>query len=256
MSKTVKTGNAVNITAKTKLIITLTSIFFLISTGKGHYYILLLYFILGILIIFLFRPGFLVLLKRTFLLFLFPLSVSVFIPFANKGNVLFKINLNIFTISVTDNGLTIFLTVLSKSFISILILSALVISTSDNELLNGLRKIYVPSIIVSIIFIMYRYFFLLREESNTGQLAIKSRTFQKSYKTFNKKLAFLAGNLIIKTFDRAENIYKSMESRGFDGNFYIIEKDSSLSRINWIIITCFILMLVFVKIVEILRIIT
>lgn len=217
---------------------------------------LLLYFILGILIIFLFRPSFLILLKRTFLLFLFPFFVSIFIPFANKGNALFKLNLNVFTIIITDNGLTIFLTVLSKSFISILMLSALVISTSDNELLNGLRKIYVPAIIVSIIFIMYRYFFLLREESNTGQLAIKSRTFQKSYKTFNKRLAFLAGNLLIKSFDRAENIYKSMESRGFDGNFYIIEKDSSLSKLSWITIIGFILMLVFIKIVEILKIIT
>ena len=217
---------------------------------------LLLYFILGILIIFLFRPSFLILLKRTFLLFLFPFFVSIFIPFANKGNALFKLNLNVFTIIITDNGLTIFLTVLLKSFISILMLSALVISTSDNELLNGLRKIYVPAIIVSIIFIMYRYFFLLREESNTGQLAIKSRTFQKSYKTFNKRLAFLAGNLLIKSFDRAENIYKSMESRGFDGNFYIIEKDSSLSKLSWITIIGFILMLVFIKIVEILKIIT
>ncbi len=252
----IKAGNAIDITTKTKIIITLTGVFFLISTDKGHYHILLLYFILGILIIFLFRPGFLILLKRTFLLFLFPLFISVFIPFANQGNVLFKLNLHVFTITVTDNGLTIFLTVLSKSFISILILSALVISTSDNELLNGLRKIYVPAIIVSIIFIMYRYFFLLREESNTGQLAIKSRTFQKSYKTFNKKLAFLAGNLLIKSFDRAENIYKSMESRGFEGNFYIIEKGSSLSKLNWITIIGFILILVFIKIVEILKIIT
>jgi len=102
---------------------------------------------------------------------------------------------------------------------------------------------------------MYRYFFLLREESNTGQLAIKSRTFQKSYKTFNKKLAFLAGNLLIKSFDRAENIYKSMESRGFDGNFYIIDKDLSLSKINWVIIICFTSMLISIKVIEILKII-
>lgn len=256
MGKTAKTDSIINITTKTKIIVTLASIFFLISTDKGHYYILLLYFILGILIIIIFKPGFFILLKRTFLLFLFPLFISVFIPFANKGNALFKLNLNVFTVTITDNGLTIFLTVLSKAFISIMMLSALVISTSDNELLNGLRKIYVPSIIVSIIFIMYRYFFLLREESDTGQLAIKSRTFQKSCKAFNKKLAFLAGNLIIKTFDRAENIYKSMESRGFDGNFYIIEKDKSLNKFNWITITGFILMLVSMKIVEILKIIT
>ena len=45
-------------------------------------------------------------------------------------------------------------------------------------------------------------------------------------------------------------------SRGVDGNFYIIEKDSSLRMSDWIMITGFMLMLVFIKIVETLKIIT
>jgi cobalt/nickel transport system permease protein len=254
LDKTVKTYNAFNINAKAKIIITLISLFFLISTGIGHYYILLLYFILSILIAIIFKPNFLFLVKRTLLLFLFPFFIAIFIPFANKGNVLFEFNLNFIDIAVTDNGITIFLTVLLKSFISILILSSLVISTSDNELLNGLRKIHVPAMIVTIIFIMYRYFFVLKEESYTGQLAIKSRIFQKSYKTLNRRLAFLAGNLLIKSFDRAENVYKSMESRGFDGSFYSMEINSNTNKLNWALIICFILILISIKIIEFLKI--
>ncbi|HEY4662334.1 MAG TPA: cobalt ECF transporter T component CbiQ [Candidatus Humimicrobiaceae bacterium] len=256
MEKIVKAYNAFNINTKAKIIIVLVSLFFLISTASGHYYILLLYFTLSILIAILFKSGFFLLIKRTLLLFLFPFFISIFIPFANKGKILFTLNLNFLNITITDNGITIFLTVLLKSFISILMLSSLVISTSDIELLDGLRKIHVPAIIVTIIFIMYRYFFVLKEDSDTGQLAIRSRIFQKSYKTLSKRLTFLAGNLLIKSFDRAENIYKSMESRGFDGNFHFIERNFDTSKLNWIITICFILMMILVKIIEFLKILS
>jgi len=53
-----------------------------------------------------------------------------------------------------------------------------------------------PKIMVSIIFLMYRYVFLIREESRTGQVAINSRVFKKSYYTANRKLAYLMGNLL------------------------------------------------------------
>jgi len=254
LEKIVKTYGTFNINARVKLIITLTTLFFLVSTSNGNYYVLLLYFILGILISIIFKANFLFVVKRTFLLFLFPFFISIFIPFTNKGNILLKFNISFLNITITDNGITIFLTVLLKSFISIMLLSSMVISTSDAELLNGLRKIHVPSVIVTIIFIMYRYFFVIKEESHKGQLAIKSRIFKKSYKTLNKRLAFLAGNLLIKSFDRAENIYKSMESRGFDGNFYFIERNDNSKKLNWALIICFILILISIKIIEFLKI--
>jgi len=143
-----------------------------------------------------------------------------------------------------------------KSFISIMALSALVVSSGDIELLYGLRKIYFPKIIVSIIFLMYRYLFLIRDESRAGQLAISSRVFSKSYHNVNKRLAFLAGNLFIKSFDRAENVYKSMESRGFSGDFYIL-KDKSGIKISGIVITVvFIISFTAIKCIELLKLIS
>ena len=76
---------------------------------------------------------------------------------------------------------------------------------------------------------MYRYIFLIKEESRTGQMAINSRVFKKSYRAVNRKLSFLMGNMLIKSFDRAENIYRSMESRGFTGEFHIYEKEEAVS---------------------------
>jgi len=188
------------------------------------------------------------------LVFLYPFFISIFIPFANEGAIVAKIDLRIFTLAVTDNGLAIFATVLIKSFLSILLLASLLVSTDEIELLHGLRKIHLPAIIVSIIFLMYRYIFLITEESRVGQQAIKSRVFQKSYHTVNKRLTHVIGNLFIKSLDRAENVYKSMESRGFDGNFYIVEKENAKGSLNIALLLIFILAPISIKIIEMVNI--
>ena len=239
---------------RNKLIITLVNIFFIVSVVRGRYLIFVFYFLATIIVVFLFKPNFKRLIKRVSLVFLYPFFISIFIPFANEGAIVAKIDLRIFTLAVTDNGLAIFATVLIKSFLSILLLASLLVSTDEIELLHGLRKIHLPKVIVSIIFLMYRYIFLITEESRVGQQAIKSRVFQKSYHTVNKRLTHVIGNLFIKSLDRAENVYKSMESRGFDGNFYIVEKENAKGSLNIALLLIFILAPISIKIIEMVNI--
>ncbi|MCL5072741.1 MAG: cobalt ECF transporter T component CbiQ [Actinobacteria bacterium] len=243
------------ISPRFKLIISLALILLITSTGKSNFVSLLLYSILSVLICLLFKPTPVLLLKRIFVIFLFPLSISIFIPFTSKGIEIFNIDFWFLHIAVTDNGLAIFLITTVKSFLSILILASLIVSTSDMELLNGLKEIYFPKIMISLIFFMYRYLFLIRDQSRIGQLAIQSRTFRKSYKNVNKRLTFLAGSLFIKSFDRAENIYKSMESRGFEGSLYFVGTKTKIAASNIIIMSVILAAATAIKILEILKII-
>jgi cobalt/nickel transport system permease protein len=238
-----------------KLIIILINIFFIVSVGKGQYLILSLYFLVVIIILLLFKPDWKKLIRRVPLVFLYPFLISIFIPFLSEGREILKIDFKLFALTVTDNGLAVFFTVLIKSFLCILLVASLLLSSDEIELLGGLRRIYLPSIIVSIIYLMYRYTFLIVEESRTGQMAIKSRVFKRySYGTINKKLVHLMSNLFIKSVDRAENIYKSMESRGFNGSFYIMESKKKMKVSNIIILLFFILLPVLLKTIELLDI--
>ena len=168
-----------SLTVRDKLIIVLINIIFIVSIAKGRYAVMALFGFLALLVMVLFKPDYRKLPRRIFTVFLYPLFVSIFIPFINPGNVLAALDLRLFTITITDNGLTIFITVLIKSFLSILLVSSLMLSTDEKELFYGLRKIKVPRIMVSIMFLMYRYIFLIREESRIGQMAINSPCIQK-----------------------------------------------------------------------------
>ena len=238
-----------------KLIIALVNIVLIVSVEKGSYTILALFAVFAVIVMALFKPDYSRLPKRVALVFLYPLFASVFIPFANEGKMLASMDLRLFTITMTDNGLATFYTVLIKSFLSILVISSLVLSTDEKQLFHGLRKIRVPAIMVSIIFLMYRYIFLIKEESRTGQMAINTRIFKKSPHAVNKKLTFLMGNMLIKSFDRAENIYKSMESRGFTGEFHVYEKDVGSKGAGFAFLLLFTIMPASLKILEIIRVI-
>jgi len=214
---------------RVKLIITIVTIFFIVSVGKASYNIFCFYFVLAIIISILFKPDFLKFVKRLFKLFLIPFFLSIFIPFAGKGITLYEINLNFIKIHITDNGLITFYSVLIKSFLSLFLLCALITSTDEREIFWGLRKLYVPKIVVSIIFLMYRYLFLFKDEFEIGKRAINSRMFKKSGFIADKKTAYLIGNLFIRTFTRAENIFMAMQSRGFDGSFYSLTENQKIS---------------------------
>ena len=239
-----------------KLIITLVNVFFIVSVGKGKYLVLSLYLIVVIIILLLFRPEWKKLLRRTPIVFLYPFFISVFIPFLSEGREVAMIDLKFFTLTITDNGLSVFNTVLIKSFLCILLVTSLLLSSDEIELLGGLRKIYLPPIMVSIIYLMYRYAFLIIEESKTGQMAIESRVFKRySYGIVNKKLTHLMSNLFIKSLDRAENIYKSMESRGFNGNFYMVESKKRMGILNTAVLLIFVLLPAALKVAELLDVI-
>jgi hypothetical protein len=74
---------------RSKLIISLLTAVFIVSTAKGNYIILLMYLAPVLAAVFIFRPGLPLLAKRVLFLFLFPLSISIFIPFTNRGNIVY-----------------------------------------------------------------------------------------------------------------------------------------------------------------------
>ena len=123
------------LSVRDKLIIALVNIVLIVSVEKGNYIMLAIFAVLSIVVMVLFRPDYRRLPKRVAAVFLYPLFVSIFIPFANSGRVLARMDLGLFTVSVTDNGLAILYTVLIKAFLSVLIVSSIVLSTDEKELI-------------------------------------------------------------------------------------------------------------------------
>jgi len=115
-------------------------------------------------------------------------------------------------------GVLSMLTLMVKGIYSVLASYLLVASTSIEKICYALRRLHVPSVIVTQILLTYRYVSLLLAEANRMMQAYTLRApYQKGVHI--KVWGSLAGQLLLKSMNRAEEVYESMTLRGYRGEF-------------------------------------
>ena len=96
-------------------------------------------------------------------------------------------------------------------------------TTPPLKLLEALRALRIPAVLVAIVMLMYRYLFVLVEEAQSMMRARAARSAAIGPKSGGsivwraKSAGGMAGSLFIRTLDRSERIYMAMVARGYDG---------------------------------------
>lgn len=120
---------------------------------------------------------------------------------------------------VISRGWVTFASILLKSLLTITAALILISTTGMNKLAYGLRMLKVPRLFVMQLLLTYRYIAVLIEEVARTVRAYKLRApGQKGIQ--GNVWGSLAGQLLIRTMDRAERIYQAMCVRGFTGEYH------------------------------------
>ncbi|MCK4906834.1 MAG: hypothetical protein KAS64_04755 [Spirochaetes bacterium] len=104
-----------------------------------------------------------------------------------------------------------------KSYISILIIILLVSTTSFASIISVLSRIHLPRVFIIAFSFMYRYFFVLIDELEKMLRAVKLRSCGIKRRRLLMTYVHIIGILFIRSYERAERVYKAMVLRGFDG---------------------------------------
>lgn len=105
-----------------------------------------------------------------------------------------------------------------KSLSGLYIMFLLFFSQPIPELLNAMSYMKVPDLFMSIIFLAWRYVFILGEKLRKMYKALISRLFKPGLdKTTFNAMGGVMGGMLIKSLDTSDMVYKAMVSRGFDG---------------------------------------
>lgn len=99
----------------------------------------------------------------------------------------------------------------------------LVATTTIEKLCYAMRLLHVPSIIVTQIQLMYRFIGLLMKEAHQIEQAYMLRAPRQKGIHF-RVWGSLLGQLLLRSIDRAKNVYESMLLRGFDGSRFYYDK--------------------------------
>ncbi|MBM3861390.1 MAG: cobalt ECF transporter T component CbiQ [Verrucomicrobia bacterium] len=112
-------------------------------------------------------------------------------------------------------GWTIFTGIVVKSTLSLVTMVLLANTTPFAEILRVMKRARMPGLLVTTLALMYRYLFVLVDEAERMQRARLCRTFERRRWIGWKTLATVAGQLFVRSTERAERIYAAMLARGW-----------------------------------------
>ena len=143
------------------------------------------------------------------------LAALPFCFFVGISNVLFDR-----TAAFTIGGITVsygavsFVTILFKSYLCVMAVLILVSVTPLSGLSGEMRRLKVPGIFITMFEMTYRYIGVLLNEAHSMYTAYSLRSRGKKGIEMRDMGSF-AGQLLIRSFDRAGRVYNAMKCRGY-----------------------------------------
>jgi cobalt/nickel transport system permease protein len=125
-------------------------------------------------------------------------------------------------LTISGEGLRIFGTVAAKSWLSVQVALLLTFTTPFHDLVDALRDLRLPRILVAIISFMYRYLAVLGGEAGRmlrARAARSAGTSGGSIRWRARVTGQMVGSLFLRSYERSERIYAAMQARGFTGTF-------------------------------------
>ena len=108
-----------------------------------------------------------------------------------------------------------FITLVTKSTLCVFTMILLSNTTPFSEMLSVLRRLRVPALLITTFALMYRYLFVLIDETHRMRQARASRTFTRRRTHLWHALGTVIGQLFVRSCERAERIYAAMCARGW-----------------------------------------
>lgn len=116
-------------------------------------------------------------------------------------------------------GMLSFLSILIKTVLTVEAVLILIATTPMDKLACQLIRLKIPKIFVLQIMLTYRYLGLLIAEAGNMMTAYHLRSSRQRGIRLEHAGAFM-GQLLLRSFDRAEKVYVAMKLRGFSGEYH------------------------------------
>lgn len=148
--------------------------------------------------------------------------VALPLLFTRPGDAIWAADLGPLRPAISGEGLRDALTIVLKSWLSVQVALLLTYSTTFSSLIEALRSLRLPAIMVGTISFMYRYLSVIGEEASRMNRARSARSASAggrggSLRWRARTTGAMVGALFIRSYERSERVYAAMLARGFDG---------------------------------------
>ena len=118
------------------------------------------------------------------------------------------------------------------------------LSTPAGEIIAMLKKLHLPGIFIELMYLTYRYIFILSDEVHKMRNAGISRLGYINYRTSCKSFSMMLGNLLIVSLKNSRNYYNAMEARCYNGSLGFYNERKKICKLQILLFLIYIIFLI------------
>ncbi|MDR2956652.1 MAG: cobalt ECF transporter T component CbiQ [Coriobacteriales bacterium] len=134
-----------------------------------------------------------------------------------------NINLYYFYLTVSPLAQQKTALVISRAMGAFSCLSLLSVTTPMSDIIGVLRRMHCPELIIDLMYLIYRYIFILLTMHHEMMNAAKSRLGLRNYRTSLRTTASVYSNLLARSHNLASQNFDAMESRCYNSGISFLE---------------------------------
>ncbi|MGE7760542.1 cobalt ECF transporter T component CbiQ [Peribacillus sp. NPDC097895] len=202
---------------------------------------LITFTVMSALIIFAARIPFTYYLKLLLLPGFFILSgtLTILLSFTSElnsiSNIWWSWKVGNWQIFISDDSIGLVINLISVVLGSISCLYFLTLTTPITVILSVLRKLKVPSLLIDLIELTYRFIFIFLDTALAIHRSQSSRLGYSSIKKGIRSLGLLISSLFLGVFQRSGQLTMAMNARGYQESLTYIDDPYTYSSRNWLI---------------------
>lgn len=156
------------------------------------------------------------------LFFLTMSLMGLLISFSLDGQgMLFKQHVGYFYVGIYTASFMLALETFLRSLCALSVTYLFVLTTPFNQLMSVFKRLHLPNILIEIIFLSYRFIFILIEEMSLIYKAQHLRFGYSTIKNSYRSLGLLASMLLIRVMARYDAMIINLDCKLYQGNFPI-----------------------------------
>lgn len=153
--------------------------------------------------------------------FLLISTMTILINISHKDVHLLSIKVFNIYIGLTTESIVQSVNIITRVFASLSATFFLGLTTPLNKLIVVFKKMYIPSVIIELLVLVYRSIFIFLEESKEIYMAQEIRFGYSSFKNSFRSTALLMKSLFIRVLIRYEDMVVSLDCKLYNGEFKI-----------------------------------
>lgn len=215
--------------ARAKVLVTLVFIVSVVSVNKYELSALLPFFIFPAVMVSRGNIPAMFVAKKVVLVIPFALVIGIFNPLFDQDPLV-----RLGSLSISGGWISYF-SVIVRALLTVSASIILVSVTGFAAICRALEQLGAPQVFAVQLLFLYRYIFVLMEEGSRLSRARDLRSFGGNGRGM-RPYGSLIGNLLLRTWERAERIHVAMLARGFTGQFHTRQASRFGRRELWFLL--------------------